>query len=426
MLSHIGTAALVVPLRMFVDMRASEAGFLVNSGCFSAFFVLNAVTELSRLRRLALTRSLLLDPIQSLPCEEADEEEDTTPAGAAGVGAGSEEKAALSNSSSSSGSRREKPPVSWPSAGQVEVQDVWARYAPELPPVLCGVSLCVRPGEKIGVVGRTGSGKSSLLAAIARTIQPYKGRMAIDGLDLARVPLRELRSRGVTVVTQDPLLFAGTLRKNLDPFGEFSENELREVLFRVKLYDFADQSMSGWSDDGSSSGSNEDNGDEAERISLRDSFKKDRVSFEGDRGSLKAERGSLRGKIRRRRRRVSKKGPLDLMIAERGNNLSAGQKQLLAIAQAILRKPRVLLLDEATAALDRASEAAIEATIQQEFKGVTTILVAHRLSSVLSSDRVLVMQDGRVGELGAPAVLLQDANGLLSQLVQAQQQGKPL
>lgn len=332
--AYAATVFLIVPLRLLANMDASEAGFLIINACFSSYFVLNAVIELGRLRALTLTRSLLLDPIQSLP-----EEED--------VAAG------------------EAPPSSWPSQGQLELHDVWARYAPQLPPVLCGITLCVRPGEKIGVVGRTGSGKSSLLSAIARTIVPFKGRLVIDGIDLSRVPLADLRSRGVAVVTQDPLLFAGSLRRNLDPFSEYSEAELIEVLTRVKMMEFAKHTLA---DDTA----------------------------------------------------AAEQGPLDFAVAERGNNLSAGQKQLLAIAQAILRKPRVLLFDEATAALDRASEAAVEATIQTEFKGVTMVLVAHRLSSVLNADRVLVMQDGHIGELGPPSQLLQNPEGLLSKLVQAQ------
>ncbi|RHY93340.1 hypothetical protein DYB35_013691 [Aphanomyces astaci] len=242
------------------------------------------------------------------------------------------------------------PPNSWPSVGSIEFKSFSMRYRPNLDLVLTDVSFEVVGGEKVGICGRTGSGKSSLMAALFRLVEGADGgRIYIDGVDIATVDLHTLRSR-LTIIPQDPVLFSGSLRFNLDPANEVSDDELWAVLKKVHLADSLDN------------------------------------------------------------------GGLEFHVAEKGSNLSVGQRQLLCIARALLRQSRVVVLDEATANIDLDTDRLIQETIHECFDGVTMLVIAHRLDTILDSDRILMLDQGRVVEYDAPLALLATDGGPFAQL----------
>lgn len=272
----------------------------------------------------------------------------------------------------------------WPTVGQVAFEGVKLRYgqwydgaskapaAPQVampadaaavamplpdtvvdrrgPEVLKGVSFSVAGGETVGVVGRTGAGKSSLMVALFRMVELSGGRILIDCQDIAKVGLRHLR-RAVSIIPQDPVLFSTSLRRNLDPFDEFSDEEVSGALALVGLS-------------------------------------------------------------------VEEKYPLHHPVAEGGGNLSVGERQLCCIARALLRKPKLLVLDEATASIDGASDARIQDMIRANFQGATVLTIAHRLHTIADYDRVLVLADGAVAEFDAPAALLRNG-GMFADMVQS-------
>ena len=239
---------------------------------------------------------------------------------------------------------------SWPRAGSIEFRKYCMRYRPGLPLVLRELTVSIVAGEKVGIVGRTGSGKSSMLAALFRLVEGDGGQIFIDGADIAGVPLKTLRSV-LSIIPQDPVLFSGTLRYNLDPFNQYPDAEVRDVLKCAQLEDL---------------------------------------------------------------------GGLDKEVTESGENLSMGQRQLVALARVLLRKPRVLMLDEATASVDMETDAQIQNIIKERIlsQGQSTLLViAHRLSTIVDSSRVLVMEQGQVGEFAPPKELLSDLQSVFSQMV---------
>ena len=246
---------------------------------------------------------------------------------------------------------------SWPKSGEVELEQVVLRYPTQDPhskPALQGLSLKIASGEKLGVVGRTGAGKSTILCALLRLVVPESGRVLIDGVDTARVSLRQLRSN-VSVVSQDPVLFASTLRGNLDPFDECPDDAAL------------------WS----------------------------ALEMTGLKQLAQAH------------------GGLSMEMAEQGENLSHGQRQLVAVARALLRRRKVLLLDEATSALDMESEALVLSAVAKFSADCTVIQVAHRLEALVGSSRILVLDKGCAQECAAPAALLSDPASMLSRMVSA-------
>lgn len=262
-------------------------------------------------------------------------------------------------------------PTPWPSRGQLTLRGVCLRYAQDLPWVLTGVDLELSPGEVVCVVGRTGAGKSSLVAAITRLVEVEGGGVVeIDGVPLHTLPLSVVR-KAICVVTQDPLFFNGDLRTNLDPFKEFTDPELTEVLGVVGF---------------SSSSSN---------------------------SSVSSSTGG-----------ASTNNVLDIPVGERGAGLSAGQCQLVSFARALLRKPRVLILDEATATLDVAAEERLLGALKRSFVGgnsppPTVLLISHRLSCTSLCDRVAVMDSGAVIEVGSPSELAAKQGGYFRSLLEA-------
>ncbi|PHH65684.1 hypothetical protein CDD81_1770 [Ophiocordyceps australis] len=256
-----------------------------------------------------------------------------------------------------------RPPETWPEKGDMEFVDYTTRYRSDLEPVLRSISLKIKAREKVGIVGRTGAGKSSLALAIFRALEAEKGRIVIDGIEIGKIGLRDLRER-ITIVPQDPTLFMGTIRSNLDPFDQYSDEELFDGLRRVQLIG-PDEPSTAPATPGSS---------DAPMAMNKNPF-------------------------------------LDLAspVTESGSNLSQGQRQLLCLARAMLKKPRVLVMDEATASIDYNTDAKIQETIR-ELTG-TVITIAHRLQTIVDYDKVLVLDHGAVVEYGHPWKLLQDEAG---------------
>ncbi|RKO93073.1 P-loop containing nucleoside triphosphate hydrolase protein, partial [Blyttiomyces helicus] len=254
-----------------------------------------------------------------------------------------------------------RPPANWPSKGEIVVKDLSVRYSPDADPVLKDVSFAIRGGEKVGIVGRTGAGKSTLSLALFRIIDEIHGSILIDGVDTATLGLRDLRSN-LTIIPQDPVLFTGSVRSNVDPFSEHPDYVIWGALQRSRFLASLDKEHAIDSGEGM----------------LSPSFS------------------------------------LDAYVAENGGNFSQGQKQLLCLARALLRLQRtpIVVLDEATASVDDATDTAIQATIRgEEFKHCTVLCVAHRLRTVADYDRILVLDHGRLVESGTPWDLLQLEDG---------------
>ncbi|PWY79218.1 ABC transporter [Aspergillus heteromorphus CBS 117.55] len=296
------------------------------------------------------------------------------------------------------------PPAAWPTRGKVEVEDLVVSYAPDLPPVLDGLSFTMEDNQRVGVVGRTGAGKSSLTLALFRFLEARQGRIIIDGLDISQLKLQALRSR-LAIIPQDPVLFSGTLRSNLDPFHEYTDIELYNALERVHLVSFEDtltlasQPRSEHSTDGSSSSS---------------SISRSNNTFPPSPSSPSST--SITTPIKSPNFFAS----LSSIISEGGLNLSQGQRQLLCLARAIVSQPKIMILDEATSAVDMETEALIQRSIREEFgRNATSLLViAHRLSTVADFDRILVMDAGKAVEFGTPRELLDIEDGVFRNLVE--------
>uniref|UniRef100_A0A4W3JSC8 ATP-binding cassette, sub-family C (CFTR/MRP), member 10 n=1 Tax=Callorhinchus milii TaxID=7868 RepID=A0A4W3JSC8_CALMI len=246
-------------------------------------------------------------------------------------------------------------PDTWPAQGLVEFRDVVLRYRPGLPRALNRVNFQIRVGERVGIVGRTGSGKSSMFLALFRMVELSEGQILIDGIDTKAVSLEELRSR-LAIIPQDAFLFSGSVRENLDPLGRHTEQQLLRVLKQCHLLQL-----------------------------------------------------------------VNRMGGLGAELGEKGRNLSAGQKQLVCLARALLTQAKVLCIDEATASVDQRTDQLLQQTIREEFADKTVLTIAHRLNTVMDSDRVLVMQAGRVKEFDSPLVLSQKQNSHFYQLLHCSQ-----
>ncbi|KAF5345715.1 hypothetical protein D9758_013070 [Tetrapyrgos nigripes] len=247
------------------------------------------------------------------------------------------------------------PPAYWPSSGELRVERLSARYSPEGPKVLQDISFQIASGERIGVVGRTGSGKSSLMLSLLRCIYT-DGEVYYDGIPTASINLEDVRSN-ITIIPQVPELLSGTVRKNLDPFEQYDDAILNDALRASGLQ------------------------------SVQSEDKSDRIT-------------------------------LDTAIAGGGSNLSVGQRQILALARAMVRGSKLLILDEATSAIDYKTDTVIQSSLRTEFKGdVSLITVAHRLQTIMDADKIMVLDAGNIVEFDKPSVLLQNPNGKLRALV---------
>ena len=244
-----------------------------------------------------------------------------------------------------------EPPSTWPSKGFIKFEDVVMPYLPKTPPTLRGISFEIREGEKIGVVGRTGAGKSSLIVALYRLAEISEGRIHVDNIDCSTLSLNTLRSR-MAIIPQEPVMFSGTLRTNLDPFGEHSDDELWDVLTKCLLGP-----------------------------------------------TMRANPDGLNAKVE-----------------QLGANFSLGTQQLICLARAMLNPSRILLLDEATAALDSDTNAAVQQVLHEHFSDRTIFTIAHRLDTIIDSDRILVMNAGKVAEYDTPESLLADPESIFYEL----------
>ncbi|XP_012659115.1 canalicular multispecific organic anion transporter 1 [Otolemur garnettii] len=236
-----------------------------------------------------------------------------------------------------------RPPPDWPSQGQIQFKNYQVRYRPELDLVLKGITCDIKSTEKVGVVGRTGAGKSSLTNCLFRILEAAGGQIIIDGVDIASIGLHDLREK-LTIIPQDPILFSGSLRMNLDPFNKYSDEEIWKALELAHLKSFVAGLQHGLSHE----------------------------------------------------------------VSEAGGNLSIGQRQLLCLGRALLRKSKILVLDEATAAVDLETDHLIQTTIQNEFSHCTVITIAHRLHTIMDSDKVMVLDNGTIVEYGSPEELLKN------------------
>ncbi|XP_017568412.1 multidrug resistance-associated protein 4 isoform X1 [Pygocentrus nattereri] len=247
---------------------------------------------------------------------------------------------------------QKRPPPEWPSQGMITFDRVNFSYSSDGPVVLKNMTAMFRPKEKVGIVGRTGAGKSSLISALFRLAEP-EGKIYVDGMLTSEIGLHDLRQK-MSIIPQDPVLFTGTMRKNLDPFNEHSDEALWNALEEVQLKSVVEELPS----------------------------------------------------------------KLETVLAESGSNFSVGQRQLVCLARAILRKNRILIIDEATANVDPKTDELIQKTIREKFQECTVLTIAHRLNTIIDSDRILVLDAGRIHDYDEPHVLLQNQDGIFYKMVQ--------
>ncbi|KAF5774254.1 putative ABC-type xenobiotic transporter [Helianthus annuus] len=247
-----------------------------------------------------------------------------------------------------------RPDRFWPSQGKVDIHHLQVRYAPHMPLVLRGITCTFHGGKKTGIVGRTGSGKSTLIQTLFRIVEPTSGEIFIDGINISSIGLHDLRSR-LSIIPQDPTMFNGTIRSNMDPLEDYTDDQIWEALDKCQI------------------------GDEVR----------------------------------------SKEGQLNATVTENGENWSMGQRQLICLGRVLLKKSKILVLDEATASVDTATDNMIQKTLREHFSDSTVIAIAHRITSVVKSDMVLVLNNGLclIEEYDSPTALLEDKSSSFSQLV---------
>ena len=248
------------------------------------------------------------------------------------------------------------PPKDWPREGSIQLQDVFLSYYPEAKHTLKGISVHISDGEKVGLVGRTGAGKSSIIAALLRIPNP-DGEILIDGIPIKSINLQDARAC-ISVIPQNPFLFSGSLRENLDPFSKYEDKALWSVLEDVQLKSLIQ--------------GNSDN--------------------------------------------------LEIKVIENGCNFSSGERQLICLARALLQNKKIIIIDEATANVDLKTDQMIQETIRTKFHGCTVLTIAHRLCTILDYDQVIVMENGKMVEMGKPHELLQNHDSYFFQVYRAHSQ----
>ncbi|KAI2613941.1 P-loop containing nucleoside triphosphate hydrolase protein [Hypoxylon fragiforme] len=251
-----------------------------------------------------------------------------------------------------------KIPDTWPNGGNISIMNLHVYYRPELPAVLNNLNMDIPGGEKLGIVGRTGAGKSSLINALFRLLSPSQGSITVDGLDISQVPLLTLRSR-ISIVPQDPVLFRGTVRSSLDPFDQHTDMELWHAL--------------------------------------------QAVGIKGGTGNTSNNTCAISS---------PSSVHLDTTVEEDGANFSQGQRQLLAIARALLQHTQIVVFDEATSCIDMETDARIQEVMNKVFSGRTLLTIAHRLQTVLRYDRICVLDQGQIMELDSPIELWGQEGGI--------------
>lgn len=234
--------------------------------------------------------------------------------------------------------------------------------------MLNNINVKIEPCEKVGIVGRTGAGKSTLSLALFRILEPTEGKIIIDGIDISDIGLFDLRSH-LAIIPQDAQAFEGTVKTNLDPFNRYSEDELKRAVEQAHLKPHLEKMLH-----------SKPRGDDSNE-----------------------EDGNVND-------------ILDVKINENGSNLSVGQRQLLCLARALLNRSKILVLDEATASVDMETDKIIQDTIRREFKDRTILTIAHRIDTVLDSDKIIVLDQGSVREFDSPSKLLSDKTSIFYSL----------
>ena len=296
-----------------------------------------------------------------------------------------------------------KPIANWPSQGRVEFINYATRYRKDLDPVLRNVTFKIAAGEKVGIVGRTGAGKSSLALALFRGLEAEEGKIILDDVDIGLIGLQDLRE-AITIVPQDPTLFTGSLRSNLDPFGLFTDEEIFTALRRVQLISDATRKASHSSQSTAPSAPST-----ATTINGTGTLLDHDDTSPSANGTMSSGATLVRFKSNPKDNK-NMFYDLSFAIAESGSNLSQGQRQLLCLARALLKSPRVLMMDEATASIDYATDSKIQDTLR-ELKDNTIITIAHRLQTIIDYDKVLVLDKGEVVEYAHPWELIQKDGG---------------
>ncbi|KAJ7254410.1 hypothetical protein B0H12DRAFT_1115460 [Mycena haematopus] len=274
-----------------------------------------------------------------------------------------------------------RPPAYWPSSSSntdlLVVEDLEVKYAPNLPSVLHRISFALRARERVGILGRTGSGKSTLATSLLRFVEPTNGRIIVDGTDISTIGLNDLRTR-LTFIPQDATLFSGTIRDNLDPFDEYEEAELEGVLYRVHLSRSAHPSQ---------------------QTSARGSPVAELEAA--------TEAASISGVSSVTAVDSKPTITLDTMVSAEGGNFSHGQRQLIALARALLRQSSIIILDEATSSIDFETDRKIQTTIREEFTNSLLVTIAHRINSVIDYDRLIILDQGKIAQFDTPYNLIQ-------------------
>ncbi|GBG79802.1 hypothetical protein CBR_g30065 [Chara braunii] len=245
-----------------------------------------------------------------------------------------------------------QPEPSWPKQGSIRLENLKVRYHADMEPVLKGISFLIEGGEKCGIVGRTGAGKSTLMLALFRLVDATEGHIFFDDVNIAEIGLENLR-RKISAIPQDPVLFGSTVRFNLDPFSEHSEQELWDALQAVQL--------------------------------------KDKV--------------------------MKLQGTLNASMAEFGDNFSVGERQMCCLARAILQKSKILIMDEATANVDLETDAQIQTTLRERFVNSTVLIIAHRMDTIIDVDKIALLDHGKLEEFGPPEELLDKEEGMFRGMV---------
>ncbi|KAJ3393132.1 hypothetical protein HDU92_007963 [Lobulomyces angularis] len=297
-----------------------------------------------------------------------------------------------------------RPPSNWPTAGVVEVKNLYVQYSPESPAVLRDLSFTTKKFEKIGIVGRTGAGKSTLSLAFFRIFKFAEGSITIDGIDVEQIGLRDLRSK-LTIIPQDPILFTGTLRSNLDPVGDHDDAEIWGALKRVHFLDSL-QDVSASNEEVTPDSSEEGTVVEDNLINIDETPFEERPVFNEENCSL-LSKNSFDGAESLNSSNSNFRISLDAFVSENGSNFSQGQRQLLCLARALLKISKLIILDEATASVDNLTDLRIQETIRSEFVNSTVLSIAHRLRTVIDYDRILVLDQGEIVEFDSPYLLME-------------------
>ena len=282
-----------------------------------------------------------------------------------------------------------RPPKNWPTDSQISIRNLKMRYRRDLPFVLNGLNLDIVSRQKIGVVGRTGSGKSSFILVLMRIVEmehEEDAYLKIDDVDINKLGLRYAR-RAITLIPQDPFVLSGSIRSNIDPYNEHTNEEVIQVLRKTQLLD-----------------------------SLLERYEALVAASSVVTVNMKSHRQSAI-KQSLLKKKADEASVLNMIIESGGSNLSQGQRQLLCISRALMKKPKILLMDEATASIDSKTDEIIQGLIKTEFRRSTIITIAHRLNTIIQYDKILSLKHGKVMEFDRPSKLLRDESTYFCNMV---------